>query len=229
MNYQIITDEKLLRDFIDNFLPELLPNETIYCSLFARSKYAQGVTHISSDKQQLKRLTSTKEFLFEKIKQLECELGSYKQRHNPIPQEALALYISVNPRDMYKAGKNTLIKLADLVTKPYAGWNVQAEALSEIQKSCSRKIYCDFDIDRVIDSFDDLIAEINTKINSDCYKILRTRGGVHILVELKKIEPQYVKTWYNAMTSLEGMDIKGDAMIPVPGCSQGLFIPHFIK
>ena len=228
MNYEIIKDEKLLHEFIA-WLPELQPNETIYACLFARSKYCKETTHISSDKQQLKRFTSTKEFLFEKIKQLECEVGSYKQKHKDIPQEALALYISVNPRDMMKAGKNSLIKFADLVTKPYAGWNPHQECMSELQKACSRKIYCDFDIDRVIDNFDELIVDINTKINSDCYKILKTRGGAHILVELKKIEPQYAKTWYNSMTSMEGIDIVGDSMLPVQGCTQGNFIPYFIK
>ena len=93
MNYKIIADEN------KDWLPELQDNEKYYFSLFARKKYCEEEIK-ANDKTQLKRFTSSKEKLVNKIRQLELPLGTWKLKHGDAPQQALALYISLNPRCM---------------------------------------------------------------------------------------------------------------------------------
>ncbi|HMW11131.1 MAG TPA: hypothetical protein PJ987_11875 [Bacteroidia bacterium] len=224
MNYKIIINEKSLLDFID-FLPNLKNNECFYVVLMSRAKYAPGIV-LSSGQTQLKRFTSNKEHLFSKIKQLECPIGSYTYKGQTLPQESLALYINPNPRDLEKAAKNSLIKLAHLITKPYTGYNPYTEILSEIQTAHSRKPYMDFDFDNIEPS--NVIGVLQEKdiINLDAVTIVKTKGGFHLLVEVQKIQTKYQKSWYQSIAKIDGVDMKGDGLLPIPGCSQGNFSPY---
>lgn len=227
MNYEIVKDESVLLDFI-NWLPKLEESEIYYLCLFARNKYCKGTTHIKSDKQQLKRFTSTKERMFEKIKQLECEYGAYKQKDTIIPQEALALYITVNPRNLWKATFNSLVTLSKCIQNNNRQINPHQQVMSDIQRAKSRTCYIDVDIDNKC-TLISLQHYLKGIINMDAVCILETRGGYHVLIDPEKVEVWYKKTWYKNLSKLEGIDQIGDQMIPVPGCSQGNFIPKFVN
>jgi hypothetical protein len=223
-NYQIIKDQTKLNQFIE-WLPELLPNECYYLTLFARKKYTDAP--LKSNKAQLKSVTVKKEHIVSKIRQMEVPLGAYQQDGLEIPNEALALYISVNPRNMELAAKKLLIKLANVVTEKYNGYNPRSLAMSEIHQASGTKHFFDFDFDGV--DLKKTISQLEYIINQDCLHILKTRGGFHILVELKKIISCHSKTWHKNLSSLPGVDVRGDNLIPVPGCQQGGFIPYFVR
>lgn len=226
-NYKIIQDEEKFRQFI-NWLPELKENEIFYGCLFARKKYdTTGI--LKSDKSQLKRFTSTKDFLFTKVKQLECEIGTYTFEGKPIPQNTLAFYMMPNPRDLEKATRLSLIEFAHMIAganKKYK--NPYKAALTSIQKSSSHKIFMDFDFDG--EHNDPKIKEIENKIfnlfDRNSFEILYTRGGFHLLVKTKYIDESIKKFWYKTVISW-GCDACGDNLIPVPGCCQGDWIPYF--
>jgi len=219
MNYKIIEDEEKLKQFIE-WLPQLEQNEKYFVSLFARKKYCNDKIK-SNDKTQLKRFVSNKDRLFEKIKQLEVEFGSYSLRDEAVPQESLVLYINPNPRDMKKATFLMAKQCLNLIEYCNNGYNIQAEALSCIQKSRSKSHFCDFDIDEK-----DIDLSLMTDIlPRDCYEVVETRGGYHILVNTRKAP----KTkWHVDIREAFDVDQTGDQLLPVCGCVQGGFTPRFI-
>lgn len=224
MNYKIITDPDKLQEFID-WLPELQEGEIYYVALFARKKYCSA---IKGDKAQIKRFTSNKEFLYDKIKQLECEVGCYKLNNTPIPNEALALYISPNPRSLIKASKVLTKKLLDLVLDKYSGYNPQAEALNVIQVTGGKTVFMDFDFDNTtIEEMKPLIFNI---VNENAITFVQTKNGFHLLIEISKLAPEYEKNYYNNIVKLPFIDVRGsDGLLPVVGCCQSTFTPILYK
>lgn len=236
MNYEIIKNEAKLKSFIE-WLPELQENETFYLCLFARSKYCKNedgsnkFPHIKTDKSQLKRLTvSKKELIIDKIRQLEVALGAYKTKDGAdVPQEALALYITPNPRSQQQAVFALQRRLIDIQQCKGSNFNVHAEALSAIQKSCSREIYMDFDFDVSTEIQSDFcIKKIHEYLNDECINILKTRGGFYLLVELSEIYNNLKNTWYKNISSMEFVDMNKNDLIPVGGTYQGGFVPYFV-
>ena len=231
MNYKIITDKNKLLEFID-WLPELDTNEIFYLCLFARNKYYDKLAHIRSDKAQIKRFTSDKVRMYSKIKQLEIEIGSYYQfinkdtiEVNSIPQQALALYMHPNPRNVENATFESIKDLTTCLQTKNKGFNPVQQVYSAIQKSIGNKKYVTFDIDGMIDIDLDFLYKIVPK---EAIKIIKTRGGFHLLVESKHESLKDNNKWYQHIVNLYSPDQKGDMMSPIPGTIQGNFTPYFI-
>lgn len=184
MSYKFILDEAIFKRFVD-WLPELNAEECYYVVALARNKYVRDLpnvdklAHIRSDKQQIARFVCNKERLVRRVRQLECALGAYKTKEGlPVPQEAMAVYISVNPRSHLIGAKNALKRIADLITQEYSNYRLDHEVLSCIQEACSRKIFMDIDFDGV--PIEQTIGEVKKHINLDCVSVLKTRGGAFI-------------------------------------------------
>lgn len=220
--YQVITDEIKLREFIE-WLPDVAENEKFYACLFMRKKYCPEVPWIKSDKGQLKRFVSDKVRLYDKIRQLECTLGSYKFDTNDVPQESLALYITPNPRDLYKATLRGIAALAKVIECKGSNSNPHQEILSEIQRTpATGRTYVTFDLDwkdeTKIQNFIDVV---------DGYcDVIETRGGYHLHVHKNKIDKIKTKLWHNEIA--KEADVSGDAMTPVVGTYQGGWSVQFI-
>jgi hypothetical protein len=227
MNYNVINDEQALRAFVA-WLPETEAHEQYYYCLFSRRKYSvSGI--LKSDSLQLKRGVCSKERLVERLRQLEVPAGAYRHKDEPVSQECLAVYITVNPRDMKKAAVNTMVALAHGIRDNQPLLSPHKEALSEIQKAKSRTCYIDFDVDCDTEDVARLQETIAGYVNADAVTSIRTRGGFHCLVDPAKVAEHFKKTFYQNIAKLPEVDKSGDQLVPIPGCCQGGFTPYFME
>ena len=238
MKYQILQDESELQSFIDIVLPNMDSPESqqFYVSLLGRNKW-NPIEGWKGDQAQLKRFTSSKDRLIGKVKQLECEQGSYTNGDIQISEKNLGLYIMPNPRSMRKAQLNLLKEIANNAANDTFNSNPQAMALTEIQKSPYKKIYFDIDIDidrkiLTIPLREEMHNQIVEVVGIDCYSIF-TNGGLHTLVEVDKLSESIKKTWYRKIQSLSTdsikMEMNGDNLVPLPGTIQGGWVPFLFK
>lgn len=225
MNYSIIKDEEKLKEFIE-WLPNLNDNEQFYLALFERSKYDKS-NILKSDKSQLARTTSTKDRLFDKIRKMEVPVGTYKINGvEEIPMDTLALYIHPTPRNMKSASIKTAKMILDNIDKNKYQ-NPKSVALNAIQVSKSGVFRVDFDFDIINEHYDKHIKDIayESTGNIDCFDIIKTKGGYHVLVDPSKTTE---KRWYQNLVSNKNVDQSGDLLLPVVGCVQGDFVPKFL-
>jgi len=233
MNYTIVKDVDELKQFIE-WLPDLKRTQKYYVSLFARNKY-KGTEGLKQDKAQLKRFTSDKEMLLEKILKLEVREGLYTIDGLVINEKSLALYITPNPRDMTLATKRLATKIAKKVEMDYVLDNPHSLAMNEIQTAGTKysKYFQDVDIDLTVTGLEcdrglihaEILESVLKFINTEAITVIETHGGYHYLVNKSKVSSEFKNKWFMGFKSMETtlykITMNGDNLIPVPGCTQG--------
>lgn len=229
--HNIIRSRPALEQFVD-WLPDLNGSERFFVCLQARKKYMPTLK--ASDKTQLKRFTATKQTLISKIEQLECPVGCYRTKDDDIiTDDAIALYITLNPRDMRKATFMGAKSLIDMIEKQDEGglpdFNPHSEILSCIHRAKSRTAFVHFDVDKPEN--DGLFAkEVKEKavniVGKEAVTVIETRGGCHLMIAPSKVICEH-KNWHPMIVKQIKCDQTGDLMVPVVGCCQGGFVPKF--
>jgi len=164
--------------------------------------------------------------LKEKIRRLEAPVGSYSRDGAVASQECLSVYLALNPRSLVKANKSTLLEMARRMMDGPHDFSAVSVAMTEVHRAVDRKFFIDFDFDDAEPAaYLERIREILPEARM--WRIIRTRGGFHLIVVLEAIRE--LKTqWHRELTALAGCDVRGTkSLTPVPGCTQGGFTPHF--
>ena len=228
--HKIVKDQKELEKFID-FLPDLEDEENYYIHLQARRKYYKSET-LKGDLM-LERFCCSKKNMLVKILRLNAPYGYYTDHENvPLPDEALALYITINPRNLRKAALGIIHELADSIANVKDVINPLKVCHTSIHRAKGKTRYVIFDIDFEEDEDPKEVLSETTKIltqtvGAQNYKIVQTKGGCHVLLPPEKIDK--VKNWYQYLNSMLMPDQTGDILTPVPGCNQGGFTPKLYR
>ena len=221
--YKIIADENILNEFVD-WLSDTNDSNQYYITLFARKKYDRENPALLGDKLMLKRITSQKKDIIQKLKQMECRIGAYTGNMNlPVPNHALAVYISISPRDLRKAAFKSIKSFAEKLEKNES-FNPRSEVLNNIQTSRGENKLTLFDVD---DKSEETLEKIFEIFRDKNVSIIETRGGYHVIVDPSKSNNTWDKLWYRKISELS--DVTGDSITPICGCYQGGFIPKLLN
>lgn len=149
-----------------------------------------------------------------------------------VPQDALVLYMRVNPVDLTKgalsfmADVNARMATAGPCAETVLAYLNRADRhlKSHVYKTRSRRVWADFDFDT---AHQDLVARFLQVVDKHAadYRVVTTRGGWHVLVRtgpvLRDLEALVPKL--HAEAAQEGGEVirTTSEMVPVPGTRQG--------
>lgn len=226
--YQLINDIGVLQAYVDT-LPNLEVGEKYYVQLLARQKYNNDRNILSSLK--LQDSFVKKEVIVDMVKSWELPYGSYTTKKGDIiDNDSLVVYISPNPKSTSKAYIKLLENSESILVN---NKNLLREANTCYFNSISRKTYKIVDIDlEKQEELAEIVAYCKSILNESCLRVVRTRSGIHLLIELSKTPKTQ---WHKEIMQINSLfnvkeinEIAPYGMTPLVGTIQGGVVPIFI-
>lgn len=226
--YQLINDMEALQSYVDT-LPNLAIGEKYYVQLLARQKYNNDRNIPSSLK--LQDSFVKKEVIIDMVKSWELPYGSYTtKKGDVVDNDSLVVYISPNPKSTSKAYINLLENSSSILVN---NKNLLREANTCYFNSISKKTYKIVDIDlEHQEDLDEIVAYCKSVLNESCLRVIRTRSGIHLLIELSKTPKTQ---WHKEIMQINSKfnikeinEITPYGMTPLVGTIQGGVVPKFI-
>ena len=231
---KLIYDEQALDAYIEKYLDTTGPARYLVC-LAARVKYHRDeaqrhASHLYKDRVLAYGLVPASKLKL-RLKSWECRADAYTARDGTVlPSDVLTVYVNPNPRADHLVRHAMGLRLYEAAKQPQ-----QFTELERLLYSCasrretSVRMWSTFDVD-LPDTNPEAVAHVCSAISATtlgrCH-IMRTRGGLHVLVRRGVLTKTAVETtWYQTLSTIA--DLRGDLFSPVPGCTQGGFIPKWL-
>lgn len=238
--YQFIHNEKDIRQFYD-----FLGLDHFVFQILARQKYDPNLDKGQNQVVQASIYASDSGQFLTKLKRYQVENGLYTIKTGdeiyPIPLSGMAMYLTINPFDPVKAGRNLFKEMTELVYNNIGNSDtgliekkfkfLDREFLSELVKtSCYDVLHFDVDEknDQTTPKISNLFDEIlPTEFDRD-HKVLivETKNGYHVLIKLDPSEKPIIGKVHKYLKSLKNFEIelchKNNSCI-IPGTLQGGF------
>ena len=239
MSYILIHDVEQVKLFERLFYSPDEENNRIFLTYIAvRKKYCsklsnngcfkRTVVHYSDDEKQQK--------LVDVVRNYEIPLDTYKDQRSgiPVPQNAIALYTSINPRNAIHATQSLT---NDILENAFANEHkffshIDQKFKNKLQKYPVKK-YIGIDLDTKDEEiFQKVMKDICEYVN--VYVVIETRGGYHIIIPKRELQrtTNGLSAGHFLYTRLsEKYDainkISSDLFSPIPGTYQGGFPVKF--
>ncbi len=239
----LLYNENITQMFLNCFFDDIRDDEVIMLILFARKKYCSDVV---SDEYiyyrdivipDIKNNIKFPEIILRKIIRTSFISDNYIDRktEKKIPFNAFVYYIDLNPKSMMKAfcvfdkeGLDLLYRITRNPDEIKQVTKLKSKFMSAIHRSNSRKKYFIIDIDT---KNRDVLDQCIDAVNENYVWISNTRGGYHIILEKNKENGKLVYENIVAVNKrlsekspFKDVEIKNEAMTPIPGTIQGGFM-----